>query len=191
MDEQVTQNQTDSNEPPVNKVVTTGEVEQAQPAELQKPEETIMKKLPTEEKGSKFKVVLIVIVVIIAGVGTGYALSTLKSSKSATKSAENLSEEGIKAGDVFGSADEKTFRDQVDGVLVKGGIDGEGSHHLLRPGDASQNVYLTSSVLDLDLFLDYRVKIWGETFSAQKAGWLMDVGRVEVIELNAEKPFEE
>ena len=60
----------------------------------------------------------------------------------------------------------------------------------MRPGGESQNVYLTSSVVDLDLFVDHKIRIWGETFSAQKAGWLMDVGRVEVIELNVEKPSE-
>jgi hypothetical protein len=32
------------------------------------------------------------------------------------------------------------------------------------------------------------VKIWGETFKGQQAGWLMDVGRVEVIEVEGEQP---
>jgi hypothetical protein len=50
---------------------------------------------------------------------------------------------------------------------------------------------MTSSVIDLDPFIDHKVKIWGDTFAAQKANWLMDVGRVEVVELNAQKPFEE
>jgi hypothetical protein len=39
---------------------------------------------------------------------------------------------------------------------------------------------MTSSVVDLSLVLDKKVKVWGETQAAQKAGWLMDVGRVEV-----------
>lgn len=30
--------------------------------------------------------------------------------------------------------------------------------------------------------------IWGETFKGQKAGWLMDVGRVEVVNTSATKP---
>ena len=75
--------------------------------------------------------------------------------------------------------------------LLKGGIEGEGSHRILRPGGETQTVYLTSSVIDLSPFVDHKIKVWGETFAAQKANWLMDVGRVEVIELNAETPFEE
>jgi hypothetical protein len=35
-----------------------------------------------------------------------------------------------------------------------------------------------------------QVKVWGETFKGQKAGWLMDVGRVQVIDTEAEAPVE-
>ena len=90
----------------------------------------------------------------------------------------------IKVGDTFGSTDEKTFRDQAEGVLVAGGIEGEGSHHLERGANASQWVYITSSVVDLDLLVGSRVTIWGETNQGKKAGWLMDVGRLKVLELN-------
>ena len=65
---------------------------------------------------------------------------------------------------------------------ARGGVDGEGSHHLVRPGGESQNVYLTSSIIDLDQFVGRSVKIWGATFEAQQAGWLMDVGRLQVLE---------
>src|SRR5690606_34753788 len=105
-----------------------------------------------------------------------------------TVSPEQIAEDGVKVGDIIGTKD-NTFKDSAEGVLVKGGIDGEGSHHLMRPGGPAQNVYLTSSVLDLDELENHKVKVWGETFAAQKAGWLMDVGRVEVVELNAEKPY--
>jgi hypothetical protein len=64
--------------------------------------------------------------------------------------------------------------------LQEGGIDGEGQYHLVRPGGDSQNVYLTSSVVDLSLFVNKKVKVWGQTQTAQKAGWLMEVGRVQV-----------
>jgi hypothetical protein len=43
----------------------------------------------------------------------------------------------------------------------------------------------------MSLFVGHKITVWGETFSAQKAGWLMDVGRVQIIELNAKPPFEE
>lgn len=94
----------------------------------------------------------------------------------------------VRVGAVFGVPDEKTFRDDTEGVLIVGGLDGEGSHTLLRPGGESQNVYLTSSVVDLDQFKGMKLRVWGETFKGQKAGWLMDVGRVEVLELKAETP---
>lgn len=91
----------------------------------------------------------------------------------------------IKVGDIFGSADEKTFRDQAEGILMAGGIDGEGSHHIERGANITQWVYVTSSVVDLDLIVGARVTIWGETNQGKKAGWLMDVGRLKVLELNA------
>lgn len=133
------------------------------------------------------------LVIVAAGTLTGFGLSKAFNPQSAiiTKSAEQVQEQGIQVGDTIGSPDTNTFPDTAEGVLIVGGVDGEGSHHLLRPGGKSQNVYLTSSVLDLDQLVDHKIKVWGETFAAQKAGWLMDVGRAEVLELNAEKPFEE
>ena len=61
-------------------------------------------------------------------------------------------------------------------------MDGEGTHHLEREGGASQNVYLTSSVLGLQQFVDRKIQIWGETFAAQKASWFMDVGKLKVLD---------
>jgi len=87
-----------------------------------------------------------------------------------------------KAKEVVGIAGKKNFKDQAEGILKRGGIDGEGSHHLERPGGTSQNVYLTSSTADLSGFENKRVRVHGETFAAEKAGWLMDVGLVEVLE---------
>lgn len=151
----------------------------------------LVKEFPKEDKKSALKTVLAVILIISAGVATGYFASQIQAPPDELKSTESVTEEGLKVGDVYGSADEKTFRDSAEGVLIIGGIDGEGSHHLIRTGGETQSVYLTSSTVDLGLFANHKVKVWGETFSAQKAGWLMDVGRVEVVELNAEKPFEE
>ena len=70
--------------------------------------------------------------------------------------------------------------DEAEGRLVEGGIEGEGSHHLERAGGESQNVYLTSSSVDLNAYVGKTVKVWGVTFDAQKAGWLMDVAKLEV-----------
>lgn len=78
-----------------------------------------------------------------------------------------------------GIMDKKKFPDKAEGKLVEGGIDGEGSFHLVRSGGESQNVYLTSSIIDLSKYIGKKVRVWGQTFSGQKAGWLMDVGYVE------------
>jgi len=79
-----------------------------------------------------------------------------------------------------GIIDKKTFKDSAEGVLREGGIDGEGNFHLERPGGVSQNVYLTSTTVDLSNYIGKKVKVWGQTFQAEKAGWLMDVGSVEM-----------
>jgi len=79
-----------------------------------------------------------------------------------------------------GVVDKKTFKDSVEGILREGGIDGEGNFHLERPGGLSQNVYLTSTTVDLSNYIGKKVKVWGQTFQAEKAGWLMDVGLVEI-----------
>jgi hypothetical protein len=151
----------------------------------------LFKSFDQEKKSNFLKPFLITLFIILAGIASGFGLSRIQGGNTTLRSTEQLSEGGLKVGEVFGLPDESTFRDQAQGVLVKGGIDGEGSHHLVRPGGESQNVYLTSSTVDLDVFVDHKVKVWGETFAAQTAGWLMDVGRVEVLELNAQKPVEE
>jgi len=40
---------------------------------------------------------------------------------------------------------------------------------------------LTSSVVDLDKFVGKKVEIYGQTNTAEKAGWLLDVGYARVI----------
>jgi hypothetical protein len=117
------------------------------------------------------------IIIVLLGVGTGALLSG-RSSKSSTAVVPGA-ETGAKEA---GLADESTFRDSAEGILEEGGVDGEGTHHLVRPGGASQNVYLTSTVIDLASFVGKKVQVWGETISAREAGWLMDVGKVKVVE---------
>ena len=131
------------------------------------------------------------VVVLALGLGSGYLLKNGSIGgviNTGPVVSRNVPEAGLKEGDIIGVQDEKTFKDSATGVLHKGGIDGEGSHQLLRPGGVSQTVYLTSSVIDLDEFESHQVTVWGETFKGQKAGWLMDVGRVKVEKLNAPDP---
>ncbi len=135
------------------------------------------------------------LVAIGLGVATGYAVQsylpgsdgTVNLSAAPTEISQ-VAGDNVKVGDVFGSVDTETFDTNAEGYLETGGLDGEGSHSLIRPGGKSQTVYLTSSVTDLGKFEGMTIKVWGETFRGQKAGWLMDVGRVEVVTLQGERP---
>jgi hypothetical protein len=98
--------------------------------------------------------------------------------------------ESVRNGDIFGSGEPEHYQDNAQGYLAEGGINGEGSHHLLRPGGRSQTVYLTSASTDLSNFVGMEVRVWGETNRGQHAGWLMDVGRLQVVNVNGEAPTE-
>lgn len=129
-------------------------------------------------------ILLIVSVAVVLGLLSGFFASKSKtgggvvSYKQTTTGAESTS---FKKGDIVGIKDDKVYKDSAEGDLKIGGIDGEGAYHLERPGGDSQSVYLTSSTIDLSLFVGKKVKVWGETNTAQKAGWLMDVGRLQIL----------
>lgn len=146
-------------------------------------------------KKQKKSLTILCIVTVLAGIGTGFGAFKLKSKQEGVSSGpqpvQQIAEGQIKQGDVFGTQDSETFKDTAQGYLQAGGINGEGSHRLLRPGGKTQTVYLTSTVTDLDKLVGAEIKVWGETYKGQKAGWLMDVGKVEIIKVEGETPFEE
>jgi len=125
--------------------------------------------------------IFLIIAAILGGV-TGYVVGTRKGDVGSTLNSGSIDASKITKGTVVGSNDTKTFKDTTNGTLKNGGINGEGQFHLVRPGGDSQNVYLVSSSVDLSKFVGKKIKIWGQTQTAQYAGWLMDVGRVEVME---------
>lgn len=128
------------------------------------------------------KLIGIFVGLIILGTITGFGISktqSLLSSKSLNTTSEKTKKDHPKAA---GVKDKETFKDSATGILKEDGFEGEGSHHLERPGGTSQNVYITSSTVDLDEYIDHKVTVWGQTFAAEKAGWLMDVGLVEVLD---------
>lgn len=129
------------------------------------------------------KVIGVLAVVVIAGIVSGYMFAGKNGSStdSGTKSGGIFNSSSVSKGTVVGSNDTKIFKDIAEGVLKEGGIEGEGIFHLERSGGISQNVYLTSSSVDLSKFINKKIKVWGQTQKAQYAGWLMDVGRVEVL----------
>jgi hypothetical protein len=132
---------------------------------------------------SNILAILLVTVVIVLGVVAGYFLSQKKANNSIfTTSSNGVPSASTNKGSIVGSNDLTTFKDSVSGVLQKGGINNEGQYHLVRPGGDSQNVYLTSSIVDLAQFIGKKIKVNGQTQAAKTAGWLMDVGRVEVLE---------
>lgn len=118
------------------------------------------------------------VLVILGGLGTGWLISgRAKVGGSGGKATTTKVKQGPKEA---GLEDESTFKDSAEGVLEEGGIGGEGTYHLVREGGPSQNVYLTSTSIDLGGFVGKKVKVWGETMSAKHAGWLMDVGKIKV-----------
>ena len=128
--------------------------------------------IPMKTRSTRIVIVVYVLLVLL-GVGTGYLLSRASAGGSSVPGS-------IKTAKVSGSTDTTTFKDTAIGVIQKGGTDGEGTHQLIRDGGPSQTVTLTSSEVDLDQFVGKKVKVYGQTLAAQKAAWLMDVGRVEL-----------
>ena len=126
---------------------------------------------------------LVSVMVVLAGIGSGYLLSGVGNNKSNSGSNSNAGSNKIIVGtNEAGIADESKFSTTTDGELAEGGIGGEGNYHLIRGVGPSQYAYLTSSSVDLAPFVGKKVQIWGETMSGKKAGWLIDVGKIKVLE---------
>jgi len=149
--------------------------------------------IPTPETPKKNNLISVFIFIII-GISAGFWLSRILPAKysitdSTTSpesnqalSAETITgQEDIKINSIYGDT-QKIFKDSATGILQKGGINGEGTHYLDREGGVTQRAALTSSVLDLDLFVGRQVEIKGETNTSNKAGWLLDVGSIKVLE---------
>jgi hypothetical protein len=126
------------------------------------------------------KLIIILVVAAALGITTGYLLTSSEGTMSNVRN--SISASTVSKGTTEGSSDTKAFKDTAEGQLKQGGIEGEGAFHLVRPGGDSQNVYLTSSTVDLSKYLNRKIKVWGQTQKAQHAGWLMDVGKIEVVE---------
>lgn len=121
----------------------------------------------------------IILLAVLLGVGTGYGITTFKAEGTATNKGTN-STSAKETPKTAGVKDTQAFPDKAEGTLKEGGFEGEGSFHLERPGGESQNVYLTSTTVDLSTFLDKKVRVWGQTFESEEAGWFMDIGYIEM-----------
>ena len=91
----------------------------------------------------------------------------------------------VKTSTEEGVKDPAVYKDTATGKLVAndGKVTSEGTHILVR-GDVSQNVYVTSTVVDLSKYENKVVQVWGQTYqgSDPKTGWLIDVGSVKIVE---------
>jgi len=139
----------------------------------------------TDTKNQRKKTLKTVVgsfVVVLLGITSGFFLSLTSSGQS---SVNTDSPKGVEVSDTeAGAIDVSEFSDEESpiGILKEGGIEGEGTHHLERQGGSTKSVYLTSTVLDLQSFEDKKVQVWGETLSAIKAGWLMDVVKIKAVD---------
>ncbi|RJR24362.1 hypothetical protein C4578_03185 [Candidatus Microgenomates bacterium] len=125
---------------------------------------------------------LLLVVALGLGAFTGYWFAGRNPTSGSEEITGVISEDKIEKGAEFGVKDTENFPDKAIGVIEAGGENGEGTHKLIREGGPSQTVYLTSSVLDLDQFVGKKVEVNGATTKAQKVAWLMDVGKIKVLE---------
>lgn len=144
------------------------------------PQEDLIRKMDRNRSFSTSTLVAVVLIITV-GIGSGYLLSNMMRNREINSLNSGKTTSNAPAKKIVGVSDEKTFPDSAEGTLESGGFNGEGTHKLIRPGGDSQTVYLTSSVVDLEEFIGQKVRVWGATFSAKKAGWLMDIGKVEVL----------
>jgi len=127
----------------------------------------------------KYSTPLLTLLVIAAGIVSGYFLSGANASTSPGTESGSTGESENGNGSM--NVNESQFGETEEGVLMEGGIEGEGTHYLDRGMGEQKYVYLTSTVLNLDKYIGKKVRIKGNTIAGQKAGYLMEVGSVTEI----------
>lgn len=145
------------------------------------------------EKKSPLLSLKVILVLLFLAIATGFwssrlfpfssskegSLISLKEQAISTDTISSASQ--IQVGKLYGDTD-TVFKDSATGTIEKGSINGVGTHILNREGGASQRASLTSSVVDLDLFIGKKVEVKGETNSSNKTAWLLDVGSIKILE---------
>lgn len=141
--------------------------------------QNLVKTFPKYDMKKTWPYLLVALLVVLAGVGTGSFLSKMLFGSGGS---QKVAPGAVSTNNEAGKLDPNFKYDNAEGVLKRGGIGDEGTHHLEREGGPTKTVYLTSSVIDLESFVDKKVQVWGETQAGKKAGWLMDVAKVKVVE---------
>jgi hypothetical protein len=146
---------------------------------------------PTNKPNSQSSTKLPLVIIALLAIFSGFILSrltpstnpatSLTDSESSASPVSVTDPADLKPGVFYGNSN-KDFTDSATGIIEAGSINGEGTHILIRDGGDSQRASLTSSVLDLDLFVDKKVEVRGQTNSSNKANWLMDVGSIKILQ---------
>lgn len=132
-----------------------------------------------QEKKKPTALIIGAFAVVLLGVATAWLIfPKLNKSTSSQKAAPGVTATSKEAGKL----DPNIKYDTATGTLQEGGFSGEGTYHLVREGGSEKNVYLTSSMVDLGVFVNKKVNIWGETLASKKVGWLMDVAKIQLTE---------
>jgi len=155
-------------------------------SDLKKVESSVVKKFPKPESKTKSMLLplLLALIVIVSGGATGWALSRGSSASSSNNDTSSVLEStgGVISETEMGIEDKDKYPDTVEGLLVEGGLKGEGTHYIDRDLGPSKYVYLTSALVDFSLFVEKKVEVQGATISAQHVPWLLDVGKIKVVE---------
>lgn len=146
-------------------------------------DDRIVEKFDEDKDNASMKIAVFIVyaVLITLGIGTGYLLAHKNSQNASSVSSSAAGGNNI-SDKTAGNSDTKAFPDTATGTLEEGGLNGEGTHKLIRDGGPSQTVYMVSSTVDLDQYTGKKVKVWGLTLAAKQAPWLMDVGKIEPAE---------
>lgn len=147
-------------------------------------QDSVMHELNPKKKSVNSTLIIVVVFALALGVASAFLATRIFGGASiSTLSSGGTSVEKIEKGETVGSDDLETFKDTAEGTLQEGGgSNGEGAYHLDRAGGESQTVYLSSSTVDLSQFVGKKVKIWGQTNNSNSVAWLMEVGRLQLLE---------
>lgn len=146
--------------------------------------------VPMSPSPTLSKVALLIIAVLAISIGfwgsrlipTKSVSNTINSPNALVINPNTITDQSqVQVGKIYGNLS-KAFKDSATGTIENGSINGEGTHILNRPGGVTQRASLTSSVVDLDLFVGKNVEVKGETNASIKTSWLLDVGTIKILE---------
>jgi len=150
------------------------------PGTYYQPSAAVLEPLPENQSKLNPKAIFLVVILTgVLGVGVGFVASKFAARTASSSLGKSPTSTTTSAAP---DVDTTIFGDRAEGVLESGGLGTEGTHKLIRSGGPSQTVYLTSSLVDLDEYVGKKVEVLGQTQKAQKAPWLMDVGRIKLLE---------